>query len=132
MGFRAVLACLALILAAPIAQAEMWLEPAFPKEALKGPASSQGAFVWSHGAGGIFLTDASTYGPPLMTYLMRDKGWDVFAFKRTVASLAPLPEARELVHQVATLKEKGYRRIVLAGQSAGAWISLVAAGNSPD
>ena len=132
MRFRGISAFFALVLVASAARAEMWLEPAFPKEALKGAVASQGAFVWSHGAGGIFLTDNSTYGPPLLAYLMRNQGWDVFAFKRTVASQAPLQEARELEHQVAMLKEKGYRRIVLAGQSAGAWISLIAAGGSPD
>ncbi|HXP75144.1 MAG TPA: hypothetical protein VN823_13450 [Stellaceae bacterium] len=132
MRFPGISLFLAVSLGASVAHAEMWLEPAFPKDAVKGPVSSQGAFVWSHGAGGIFLTDNSTFGPPFMAYLMRDKDWDVFAFKRTQAAQAPLQEARELVHQVTVLKEKGYRRIVLAGQSAGAWISLIAAGESPD
>jgi dienelactone hydrolase len=134
-GFMAVsrnCVLVAVMLAASTAHAEMWVEPAFPKEALKGPAASEGAFVWSHGAGGIYLTDNSTFGPPIMAYLMRNKGWDVFSFKRTVAAEAPLQEARELVQQVAALKQKGYRRIVLGGQSAGAWISLMAAGNSAD
>jgi hypothetical protein len=132
MRFRGVFAFLAAFLVVPMARAEMWLEPAFPKDALKGPVTSQGAFVWSHGAGGIFLTDNSTFGPPFLAYLMRDSGWDVFAFKRTVLAQAPLQEARELKHQVALLKENGYRRIVLAGQSAGAWISVIAAGRLPD
>ncbi len=123
---------LATMLAASVAHAEMWLEPAFPKQGVKGPAAAQGAFVWSHGAGGIYLTDNSTFGPPLIAHLMRDKGWDTFAFKRTQAAQAPLQGSRELVRQVAELKAKGYRKIVLAGQSAGAWISVIAAGSSPD
>jgi len=132
MRLPAISMFLATMLAASLAHAEMWLEPAFPKEGVKGPATAQGAFVWSHGAGGIYLTDNSTFGPPFISYLMRDKGWDSFAFKRTQAAQSPLQESRELVRQVAELKAKGYRRIVLAGQSAGAWISLIAAGSSQD
>lgn len=132
MLFSRICAFVVVILAASIAHAEMWVEPAFPKETLKGPAASAGAFVWSHGAGGTYLTDEFTFGPPLIANFMRDKGWDVFSFKRTVASEAPLQEGREIVRQVAELKQKGYRRIVLGGQSAGAWISLIAAGSSPD
>lgn len=111
---------LASITAAPAPHAEMRFEAAFPNTPMKGAADAPGAFVWSHGAGGIFLTDNWIYGPPYVAHLMRDKGWDVFALKRTAMDQEPNSETAELLRQVAALKNKGYRKIVLAGQSAGA------------
>ena len=113
-------------------RAEMRFEAAFPEMPMKGATETPGAFVWSHGAGGIFRTDNSIYGPPYMAYLMRDKGWDVFAFKRTAMDQESNSETDELLRQVAQLRSKGYRKIVLAGQSDGGWISIMAAGRSKD
>jgi len=113
-------------------QAEMRFEAAFPDAPMKGAAAAVGAFVWSHGAGGIFLTDNSTYGPSYLAYYMRDRGWDVYAFKRTAMDQESNSETKELLRHVERLKSEGYRKIVLAGQSDGGWISIMAAGKSRD
>lgn len=114
------------------ALAEMRFEPAFPDTPMKGAAAAVGALVWSHGAGGILRTDNSTYGPPFLAYFMRDHGWDVFAFKRTTMDQESNSETKELLRNVTELKSKGYRKIVLVGQSDGGWISVMAAGKSQD
>jgi len=125
-------AAIALSMVPCLAQAEMRFEAAFPDTPMKGAAAAAGAFVWSHGAGGIFLTDNSTFGPPYLVYFMRDSGWDVYAFKRTAMDQESNSETKELLRQVARLKSEGYRKIVLAGQSDGGWISIMAAGKSQD
>ncbi|HMK67265.1 MAG TPA: hypothetical protein VK433_01860 [Stellaceae bacterium] len=119
-------------LTARTALAEMRFEPALPDTPMKGPGAAAGALVWSHGAGGILRTDNSTLGPPYLAYFMRDRGWDVFAFKRTAMDQESNSEAKELLRQVAQLKSQGYRKIVLAGQSDGGWISVMSAGRSQD
>jgi predicted esterase len=114
-------------------RAAMWVEPAYPKDALKGPAAAEGAFIWSHGNNGNSWEDEATTGPPRFASLLREKGWDVFLFKRTFHEIgAPEPQAHELQDQVMRLKSQGYRKIILGGQSQGAWISLMVAGSSAD
>lgn len=121
---------LILTIGAP-ARAEMWLEQAFPKDTLKGPAAAQGALIWSHGNSGHEWEDEAALGPDLIAALLRDEGWDVFLFKRTFHEIGrPHPQAVELEAQVARLVAQGYRKIVLGGQSQGAWISIMAASES--
>lgn len=133
LGRLAAAALLIFFVAIPRAShAEMRFEAAFPDTPMKGATVEQGAFVWSHGAGGTFLTDNSTLGPPYLAYLIRDQGWDVFAFKRTAMDQESNSETQELLRQVAQIKSRGYRKIVLAGQSDGGWISIMAAGRSSD
>jgi len=113
------------------AQAKMWLEQAFPKETLKGPAEAKGAVIWSHGNNGNEWEDEAAIGPPLIASLLRDEGWDVFLFKRTFHEIGvPHPQTVELEAQVASFVAQGYRKIVLGGQSQGAWISIMAAGEN--
>jgi hypothetical protein len=127
------IALLLLTVTAAPAQAEMWMEPAFPKEALKGPTEARGAFIWSHGNNGNEWEDEAAGGVPMVASLLRERGWDVFLFKRTFHEIgAPHPQAVELEAQVDRLKAKGYREIVLGGQSQGAWISIMAAGDRAD
>jgi pimeloyl-ACP methyl ester carboxylesterase len=60
----------------------------------------------------------------------REAGWDTFRLNRR-SSADTLPEsAAALAGEAEALKRKGYRRVVLAGQSFGAFISLIAAGHS--
>ena len=100
------------------------LEPAYNQELL-GPQRAMGAVVWNHGRS-INVEDAESPSPPYLRAL-RDSGWDVLRFNRLRDGDTLGASAHRLVDQVAELKHKGYRRVVLAGQSFGAFLALMAA-----
>jgi pimeloyl-ACP methyl ester carboxylesterase len=105
------------------------LDPAF-NEALVGPDHAIGAVVWNHGRS-INTEDSYSPTPPYLRVL-RDAGWDVLRFNRRRDGDTLTVSARRLVDLVGQLKHKGYHRIVLAGQSFGAFLALMASDSSED
>lgn len=106
------------------------LDPAFPHERMRGPAAAEGAIIYSHGRS-VDSEDSLTPTPPYMAALQRD-GWDAYRFDR-LRAVDTLPDsARHLVGIVHELRQKGYRRVVLTGQSFGAFLSLMAADASDE
>jgi dienelactone hydrolase len=89
-----------------------------------------GAVVWNHGRS-INTEDADSPSPPYLRVL-REAGWDVFRLNRSRDGDTLTASTHRLVDQVAQLKQKGYRRIALAGQSFGAFLALMAADASED
>jgi dienelactone hydrolase len=116
-------------LAAP-ASAQHLLEPAHPDLPLRGPGAALGAVIWSHGKAAM-ADESNTAIQPYLASL-RAAGWDVFRLNRTVMSDNQNDSEHEFGHSVDRLKGEGYGRIVLAGQSFGAWISLLLAGERGD
>lgn len=103
------------------------LDPGFGG-ALFGPRHAKGAVVWNHGRS---LADDDARSPtPLYLRALREAGWDVLRFDRPRAGDTLDRSAQELVGIVARLKQRGYRRIALAGQSYGAFLALMAADQS--
>ncbi|MGH7060103.1 MAG: alpha/beta hydrolase [Stellaceae bacterium] len=100
------------------------IDPAFP-QALLGPVHAKGAVVWSHGRS-IDAEDSQSPTPPYLRVL-RDAGWDVLRFDRLRDGDTLTRSTERLVQHVGELKHMGYRRIVLAGQSFGAFLALMAA-----
>jgi pimeloyl-ACP methyl ester carboxylesterase len=105
------------------------LDPAF-NQAPAGPGQAIGAVVWNHGRS-INTEDSDSPTPPYLRVL-RDAGWDVLRFNRPRDGDTLTASTRRLVELVGQLKRKGYRRIVLAGQSFGAFLALMAADSSED
>ena len=105
------------------------LDAAFNHELL-GPERAAGVVVWNHGRS-INVEDSESPAPPYLRVL-RDAGWDVFRFDRLRDGDTLTASTRRLVEQVNELKRKGYHRIVLAGQSFGAFLALMAADASED
>src|SRR5207245_473351 len=103
--------------------------PAFHPELL-GPEHAAGVVVWNHGRS-LSVEDSQSSAPPYLRVL-RDSGWDVLRFDRVRDGDTLTDSARRLVEHVVQLKRKGYRRIVLAGQSFGAFLALMAADASDD
>jgi dienelactone hydrolase len=105
--------------------AEMELLPAQDATTLFGPHGAKGAIVWSHGRS----LEAEDSLAPTPDYILafQSAGWDTYRFNRlrTADDLAKSGDA--LAHEADALKQQGYRRVVLAGQSFGAFISLIAA-----
>jgi dienelactone hydrolase len=119
-----------LALAPDRAHAQFRLDQASAGETMIGPKAAQGVIVWSHGRS-VNSEDSLSPTPSYIAVLHR-AGWDTLRFNRMRES-DTLPEsARELVARVGQLKQQGYRRIVLAGQSYGAFLSLMAADASED
>lgn len=120
---------LAMVLAAfaSIPAMALGLDPAFHQIPL-GPQKAMGVVVWSHGRS----MDTEDYQSPTPPYLrvLRDSGWDVLRFDRLREADTLTRSARRLVGLVAELKQQGYRRVVLAGQSFGAFLALMAADDS--
>ena len=128
-----VLAAVSLILLSRPAPADdLSFVPAYPSTALKGPQAAKGALIWSHGINSILGKEDAESPTPLFVTLFRDSGWDVFRLNRPRMSEEPRGTADELVRRVHNLKQQGYAKVVLAGQSRGAWISLMAAGQSDE
>lgn len=100
-----------------------------------GPARARGVVVWSHGRAasrGIGRADAR--GSPVQAWvsLLNDAGWDVMRFDRAPDTDELEPSTAQLLAALPLLRQAGYQRIVLAGQSRGAWHSLLAAQRAPD
>jgi dienelactone hydrolase len=104
-------------------------DPAFNQAPL-GPDQAIGAVVWNHGRS-INTEDSDSPTPPYLRVL-RDAGWEVLRFNRPRDGDTLTASTRRLVELVGQLKRKGYRRIVLAGQSFGAFLALMAADSSED
>jgi pimeloyl-ACP methyl ester carboxylesterase len=113
---------------AALAQAPMTLIPAQEQATLRGPAHAEGVVIWSHGRS-IEVEDSLAPTPEYIAE-MRKAGWDTFRLNRLRAGDTLAASGSALAATAEQLKASGYRRVVLAGQSFGAFISLIAAGRS--
>src|ERR1700730_15180122 len=120
---------LAIGLMAPAPAFAIGLDPAFDGPAL-GPTQAKGAIVWSHGRS-INAEDSESPTPAYRNAL-REDGWDVMRFDRMSHGDTLTDSTKRLVDYTASLKKNGYKQVVLAGQSFGAFLSLMAADSSAD
>jgi pimeloyl-ACP methyl ester carboxylesterase len=122
----AIVTALGLMLEAASAQDQ--LVPAQDEASLLGGERAQGAVIWSHGRS--LQKECSLVPTPDYISAFRAAGWDTFRLNRP-SIIDTLPDsAAALAGEAEGLKHRGYRRVVLAGQSFGAFISLIAAGRS--
>lgn len=116
--------------AQPAGVPAVWLRPAYGDTSLKGPDQAVGAVVWSHGRS-LEVEDSSA-PTPLYLKALRNAGWDVYRFDRLRAGDTLPASSRTLAGHAMRLKTRGYHQVVLAGQSFGAFLSLLAAGQTAD
>jgi hypothetical protein len=90
-----------------------------------GPAAAAGALVWLHGA---YDTDTQPTTPTEPAWIARlaAAGYDIWRFDRTPGHDPLRPGGDALVAGLRALRAQGYRRIIVAGHSRGAWIALSA------
>jgi pimeloyl-ACP methyl ester carboxylesterase len=122
-------AALAIGLMASAPAPAMGLDPGFDGPAI-GPAKAKGVIVWSHGRS-INSEDSESPTPAYLSAL-REDGWDVMRFDRLSHGDTLSDSTKRLVDYTAQLKHDGYKQVVLAGQSFGAFLSLMAADSSTD
>lgn len=89
----------------------------------KGPQGAAGLIVWSHGY--MEGRDATASAPQGQVANFTRDGYDLYRFDRQYIRDWP-GDATALVDAVRQAKSMGYRRVILAGQSAGAWVSMAA------
>jgi dienelactone hydrolase len=100
------------------------LDPA-QTEPILGPAHAKGVIVWSHGRSRN-SEDSTAPSPPYLD-ILRAGGWDVMRFDRLRVEDTLEASSRRLAGYANQLKRKGYRQVVLAGQSFGGFLALMAA-----
>ena len=121
--------CLAVSLLASAPAWAMGLDPAYSEPAL-GAAHAKGVVVWSHGRS-INAEDSQSPTPSYL-HALRTDGWDVMRFDRASQGDTLSASTEHLVSYVSELKHKGYKQVVLAGQSFGAFLALMAADASAE
>lgn len=92
-----------------------------------GPQAARGVIIYGHGYGGP-LRDAGRAPLPGFVSVFNDAGWDVLRFDREPGDDELALTLSRLIRAVPRLRALGYRQVVLAGVSRGAWQSLMAAG----
>jgi pimeloyl-ACP methyl ester carboxylesterase len=110
-----------------------WMERAFCDLELNGPDRANGVVIWNHGISGTSESWMALAPPALR--LLQGRGWDVFMLKRHHAAETENTLYRTVqrtLQEAATLKKSGYRKVVLAGQSFGGYVTLEAVDTSPD
>lgn len=95
---------------------------------LLGPERATGAVIWSHGRSS--QTECARTATPNYIEAFGNAGWDTFRLNRPRSIDNLTDSGGALANAADALKQRGYRRIVLAGQSFGAFLSLIAAGRS--
>lgn len=90
---------------------------------MRGPNLAAGLIVWSHGY--MAGRNATSSAPQPWIGRFTRMGYDLYRFDREwIVDWAG--DATALGDAVRKARQMGYRRVVLAGQSAGAWVSLAA------
>jgi pimeloyl-ACP methyl ester carboxylesterase len=97
----------------------------------RGPQAARGVLVWGHGYGGPDRDNRNRPTPPFVT-LLNDNGWDVLRFDRHPGDDGLYASLPRLVAGLPALRQAGYRRILLGGQSRGGWQAIMAASERPD
>ena len=112
-----------------------WIERAFCDLDTYGPARAQGLIIWNHGIQGT-IESWKAPAPPVLR-LLQARGWDVIMLKRhhLAESMPGGPLARTVsrtLDEVAAGRKAGYKKIVLAGQSFGGYVTMEAIDTSAD
>lgn len=91
---------------------------------------AQGAVIWNAGY------DKDNPKPerpaPSLALYFAESGWDVFTLHRKLIADSAAVETAALLRAIDQVRRNGYGRIVLMGQSAGAWLSIIAAAERRD
>ena len=89
-----------------------------------GPETAKGAVVWLHGG---YDSDTEQRPPePVWVGRLATGRWDIFRFDRTPGQDPLLPGGQALVQGLIALRTAGYRHVIVAGHSRGAFIAMAA------
>ncbi|HEY2618392.1 MAG TPA: hypothetical protein VGI78_13720 [Acetobacteraceae bacterium] len=95
-----------------------------PRYIWHGPQSALGLYVWAHGTGTAHDSRGAQPQPHVRAF--NNAGFDIVRFDRA-PTMDTADDAAEWLHTgLAALRARGWRTVVAAGQSRGAWNSLQA------
>ena len=96
-----------------------------PRFVPRGPAEAAGAVVWLHQS---YNVQEEADGPPEAPWVARlaGSGFDVWRFDREPGHDPLAAGGEHLLEGLAGLRAAGYRRVIVAGHSRGAFIALAA------
>lgn len=89
---------------------------------VQGPKQAKGLVIWNHGRG---MTAADHKAPPLALHFAH-RGWDVYGLYRGWGNDDRMRALQIVGAGIEKAWQMGYRRIVLMGQSAGAYAAIEA------
>ncbi|MCE2920807.1 MAG: alpha/beta hydrolase [Roseomonas sp.] len=95
-----------------------------------GPQQARGVLVFAHGRGeragrGVGMDDSRGSQPQSWTRHFNNAGYDIWRFDRHPNSDETARAARWLRTDLAELRRRGYRHIIVAGQSRGGWNAMM-------
>ena len=110
-----------------------WTEREFKDLPEHGPALAAGILLWNHGQSTGH--PSWQFGAPPVIRLFAQSGWDILLVQRNPIcegnwSAKGREYVETLLKEVHAAKKRGYRRILVAGQSVGAGIALGASGKT--
>ncbi len=88
----------------------------------QGPEKARGLVIWNHGRG---MTAADHKAPPLALHFAH-RGWDVYTLYRNWSTDDRGHAMLMVGAGIEKARQMGYKRIVLMGQSAGAYAAIEA------
>jgi hypothetical protein len=97
-------------------------DPDYP---LRGPAAAAGVMVWTHGSGPD-PSQIAQYPDPWARHVFA-AGFDILRFDRERAQNALDRGSADFAAGLSAARAHGYRRVIAAGHSRGAWLALLAA-----
>lgn len=111
--------------ARPLAAGPGWVLLPDSRFLWQGPGAARGAYVWAHGrsAGG---QDSRGSQPQPHVRVFNNAGYDVFRFDRAPETDETEAAAAWMRAALEAVRARGYARLVVGGQSRGAWNALQA------
>jgi len=104
------------------------LAPGYADRPARGPADAKGVVIYSHG---LAREGDPIDATPYVLDDLQEGGWDIVRFLRSRSEDTLDTSIPALAEAVGKLRGDGYKRVVLAGQSFGGWISLAARPEPP-
>jgi dienelactone hydrolase len=114
----------ALFICAAATATAQTLDRGYEDRTVRGPGTAHGAVIYSPG---LVREGAAISATPYAADDLQASGWDVFRFTPPAAGDIIEVAAAALNGEVQELRERGYKRVALIGQSYGGWLSLAAA-----
>lgn len=110
---------------APLLTGRGFVLQADPRFLWRGASAARGVYLWAHGraAGGA---DSRGSQPQPHVRAFNNAGYDVVRLDRDPATDETEAGAAWMRQALAALRQRGYSRVVAAGQSRGAWNALQA------
>jgi hypothetical protein len=90
-----------------------------------GPLAARGVVLWAHGRNADGSDSRGTQ-PQAWLRHFNNAGYDIWRFDRDPARDFVRPAATWMREDLGELRRRGYRRVVVAGQSRGGWNALMA------